>query len=104
MALLAMTPRLGPTRPPSLPGCPYDFVSLDWLQQWLDEATPPKPIDNSASLCPHGKLHPDKIPTVKRVSEGVADYFYQHYGGGPRLTGEEPGVLPNGASVFTCLC
>ncbi|XP_066493077.1 ubiquitin carboxyl-terminal hydrolase 48 isoform X2 [Tiliqua scincoides] len=73
-------------RLPAKAGCPYDFVSLDWLQQWLDEATPPKPIDNSASLCPHGKLHPDKIPTVKRVSECVADYFYRRYGGGPRLT------------------
>ncbi|XP_070615814.1 ubiquitin carboxyl-terminal hydrolase 48-like [Erythrolamprus reginae] len=70
--------------PPS--GCPYDFVSLEWLQQWLDESTPPKAIDNTACLCPHGKLHPDKISTVKRVSEEVADYFYTRYGGGPRLT------------------
>ncbi|XP_033015280.1 ubiquitin carboxyl-terminal hydrolase 48 isoform X1 [Lacerta agilis] len=71
---------------PAKAGCPYDFVSLEWLQQWLDESTPPKPIDNTAFLCPHGKLHPDKIPTVKRVSEYVADYFYKRYGGGPRLT------------------
>ena len=70
-----------------LPGAPYDFVSLEWLQQWLDESTPPKPIDNTACLCSHGKLHPDKIPVVKRVSEYVADYFYKQYGGGPRLTG-----------------
>ncbi|XP_061456822.1 ubiquitin carboxyl-terminal hydrolase 48 isoform X2 [Rhineura floridana] len=55
-------------------------------EQWLDESTPPKPIDNTACLCAHGKLHPDKIPTVKRVSEYVADYFYKRYGGGPRLT------------------
>lgn len=86
LALLAVMPSPGPASPP---GCPYDFVSLDWLQQWLDEASPPRPIDNTASLCPHGKLHPDKIPTVKRVSECVADYFYQRYGGGPRLTGEQ---------------
>uniref|UniRef100_A0A670JJ95 Ubiquitin carboxyl-terminal hydrolase 48 n=1 Tax=Podarcis muralis TaxID=64176 RepID=A0A670JJ95_PODMU len=71
---------------PAKAGCPYDFVSLEWLQQWLDESTPPKPIDNTACLCSHGKLHPDKIPTVKRVSEYVADYFYKRYGGGPRLT------------------
>nr|XP_034974348.1 ubiquitin carboxyl-terminal hydrolase 48 isoform X2 [Zootoca vivipara] len=71
---------------PAKAGFPYDFVSLEWLQQWLDESTPPKPIDNTAFLCSHGKLHPDKIPTVKRVSEYVADYFYKRYGGGPRLT------------------
>ncbi|XP_053136826.1 ubiquitin carboxyl-terminal hydrolase 48 isoform X3 [Hemicordylus capensis] len=74
-------------RLPAKAGCPpYDFLSLEWLQRWLSEATPPKPIDHSACLCPHGKLHPDKIPTVKRVSEYVADYFYKRYGGGPRLT------------------
>uniref|UniRef100_A0A670ZR19 Ubiquitin carboxyl-terminal hydrolase 48 n=1 Tax=Pseudonaja textilis TaxID=8673 RepID=A0A670ZR19_PSETE len=71
---------------PAKAGCPYDFVSLEWLQQWLDESTSPKAIDNTACLCPHGRLHPDKISTVKRVSEDVADYFYQRYGGGPRLT------------------
>ncbi|XP_020637749.3 ubiquitin carboxyl-terminal hydrolase 48 isoform X1 [Pogona vitticeps] len=73
---------------PAKAGAPYDFVSLEWLQQWLDESTPPKPIDNTACLCSHGKLHPDKIPVVKRVSEYVADYFYKRYGGGPRLTGK----------------
>ncbi|XP_060115140.1 ubiquitin carboxyl-terminal hydrolase 48 [Heteronotia binoei] len=73
-------------RLPAKAGCPYDFVSLEWLQQWLDESTPPKPIDNTACLCSHGKLHPDKIPAVKRVSKDVADCFYQRYGGGPRLT------------------
>ncbi|XP_070812409.1 ubiquitin carboxyl-terminal hydrolase 48 isoform X3 [Pituophis catenifer annectens] len=71
---------------PAKAGCPYDFVSLEWLQQWLDESTPPKAIDNTACLCSHGKLHPDKISTVKRVSEDVAEYFYTRYGGGPRLT------------------
>ncbi|XP_042334853.1 ubiquitin carboxyl-terminal hydrolase 48 isoform X3 [Sceloporus undulatus] len=73
---------------PAKAGCPYDFVSLEWLQQWLDESTLPKPIDNTACLCSHGKLHPDKIPIVKRISESVADYFYKRYGGGPRLTGK----------------
>uniref|UniRef100_A0A8C4UR02 ubiquitinyl hydrolase 1 n=1 Tax=Falco tinnunculus TaxID=100819 RepID=A0A8C4UR02_FALTI len=64
---------------------PYDFISLEWLQKWLDESTPPKPIDNTACLCSHGKLHPDKIPIMKRISEYVADFFYRRYGGGPRL-------------------
>lgn len=82
--------------PASFPGCPYDFVSLEWLQQWLDESTPPKAIDNTAFLCTHGKLNPDKIPTVKRVSEDVADYFYKRYGGGPRLTGGQGDFLEGG--------
>lgn len=70
-----------------LPGSPYDFISLEWLQKWLDESTPPKPIDNTACLCSHGKLHPDKISLMKRISEYVADFFYRRYGGGPRLNG-----------------
>ncbi|XP_073172774.1 ubiquitin carboxyl-terminal hydrolase 48 isoform X4 [Lepidochelys kempii] len=68
-----------------VPRCPYEFVSLEWLQKWLDESAPPKPIDNTACLCSHGKLHPDKISIMKRISEYVADYFYRRYGGGPRL-------------------
>ncbi|KAH1175714.1 hypothetical protein KIL84_022239 [Mauremys mutica] len=72
-------------RLPAEAGCPYEFVSLEWLQKWLDESAPPKPIDNTACLCSHGKLHPDKISIMKRISEYVADYFYRRYGGGPRL-------------------
>ncbi|XP_041275377.1 ubiquitin carboxyl-terminal hydrolase 48 isoform X7 [Onychostruthus taczanowskii] len=72
-------------RLPAEAGSPYDFISLEWLQKWLDESTPPKPIDNTACLCSHGKLHPDKISLMKRISEYVADFFYRRYGGGPRL-------------------
>ncbi|NP_001392882.1 ubiquitin carboxyl-terminal hydrolase 48 isoform 13 [Mus musculus] len=65
---------------------PYEFVSLEWLQKWLDESTPTKPIDNNACLCSHDKLHPDKISIMKRISEYAANIFYSRYGGGPRLT------------------
>ncbi|PKU27841.1 ubiquitin carboxyl-terminal hydrolase hypothetical protein [Limosa lapponica baueri] len=78
-------------RLPAEAGSPYDFISLEWLQKWLDESTPPKPIDNTACLCSHGKLHPDKIPIMKRISEYVADFFYRRYGGGPRLNGKVSG-------------
>ncbi|XP_029433962.1 ubiquitin carboxyl-terminal hydrolase 48 isoform X2 [Rhinatrema bivittatum] len=67
---------------------PYEFISLEWLQKWLDESTPTKPIDNSKCLCFHGKLHPDKISVMKRISEFAADTFYSRYGGGPRLNAE----------------
>jgi len=87
----------------SLPGSPYDFISLEWLQKWLDESTPPKPIDNTACLCSHGKLHPDKIPIMKRISEYVADFFYRRYGGGPRLNGEVSGEqMPSPSHVLIC--
>lgn len=72
---------------------PYEFVSLEWLQKWLDESTPTKPIDNHACLCSHDKLHPDKISIMKRISEYAADIFYSRYGGGPRLTGDSRCLL-----------
>lgn len=64
----------------------YEFVSLEWLQKWLDESTPTKPIDNIKCLCPHDRLHPDKICIMKRISTYAADIIYSRYGGGPRLT------------------
>ncbi|KAM4651925.1 LOW QUALITY PROTEIN: ubiquitin carboxyl-terminal hydrolase 48 [Discoglossus pictus] len=66
----------------------YEFVPLEWLQKWLDESTPTKPIDNSKCLCVHGKLHPDKVSLMKRISRSAAEIFYKRYGGGPRLKAE----------------
>ncbi|XP_075704857.1 ubiquitin carboxyl-terminal hydrolase 48 isoform X2 [Rhinoderma darwinii] len=66
----------------------YEFIPLEWLQKWLDESTPAKPIDNSKYLCTHGKLHPDKTSLMKRISEYSAEIFYQRYDGGPRLKAE----------------
>ncbi|XP_007518887.1 ubiquitin carboxyl-terminal hydrolase 48-like [Erinaceus europaeus] len=64
----------------------YEFISLEWLQNWLDESIPTEPIDNRPFLCSHDKLHPDKVSIMKRISEYAADIFYSRYGGGPRLT------------------
>ncbi|KAM4015814.1 LOW QUALITY PROTEIN: ubiquitin carboxyl-terminal hydrolase 48 [Anomaloglossus baeobatrachus] len=66
----------------------YEFIPLEWLQKWLDESVPAKAIDNSKYLCPHHKLHPDKISLMKRVSEYAAEVFYKRYEGGPRLKAE----------------
>ncbi|XP_075461958.1 ubiquitin carboxyl-terminal hydrolase 48 isoform X1 [Ascaphus truei] len=66
----------------------FEFVPLEWLQKWLDESTPTKPIDNSKCLCAHGKLHPDKISMMKRISGYAAEIFSKRYGGGPRLSAE----------------
>ncbi|KAG8569574.1 hypothetical protein GDO81_014465 [Engystomops pustulosus] len=71
-----------------VPDNAYEFIPLDWLQKWLDESTPSKPIDNSKYLCTHGKLHPDKISSMKRISEYAAEVFFQRYDGGPRLKAE----------------
>lgn len=70
---------------PAEDGQPYEFVPLDWLKQWLDDSITTKAIDNSRFLCCHGKLHPDKIGEVKRISHRAATLLYCRYKGGPRL-------------------
>uniref|UniRef100_A0A672YDI8 Ubiquitin carboxyl-terminal hydrolase 48 n=1 Tax=Sphaeramia orbicularis TaxID=375764 RepID=A0A672YDI8_9TELE len=70
---------------PAKDGEPYEFISLDWLKKWLDDATATKEIDNSLFLCSHGKLHPDNVGESKRVSLQAAKLLYERYGGGPRL-------------------
>lgn len=66
-------------------GEPFEFIPLDWLKKWLDDATATKEIDNSLFLCSHSKLHPDKVGESKRVSQQAAELLYKRYGGGPRL-------------------
>uniref|UniRef100_A0A8C9U876 Ubiquitin carboxyl-terminal hydrolase 48 n=1 Tax=Scleropages formosus TaxID=113540 RepID=A0A8C9U876_SCLFO len=70
---------------PAEDGKLFEFVPLDWLKNWLDDATATKSIDNLKFLCTHGKLHPDKIGEVKRISLKAADHFFKRYGGSPRL-------------------
>uniref|UniRef100_A0A1A8JP84 Ubiquitin carboxyl-terminal hydrolase 48 n=3 Tax=Nothobranchius TaxID=28779 RepID=A0A1A8JP84_NOTKU len=65
----------------------YDFIPTDWLKKWLDDSTVSKEIDSSLFLCSHGKLHPDKVGEVKRISFQAANLLYERYGGGPRLDG-----------------
>lgn len=70
---------------PAEDGQSFEFVPLEWLKKWLDDSTVTKAIDNSKFLCSHGKLHPDKIGEVKRISVKAADLFFDRYGGSPRL-------------------
>ncbi|XP_013885848.1 ubiquitin carboxyl-terminal hydrolase 48 isoform X1 [Austrofundulus limnaeus] len=72
---------------PAEDGEQYEFIPSDWLKKWLDDSTATKEIENSLFLCSHGKLHPDKMGEVKRVSLRAADLLYERYGGGPRLDG-----------------
>uniref|UniRef100_A0A673FVS7 Ubiquitin carboxyl-terminal hydrolase 48 n=1 Tax=Sinocyclocheilus rhinocerous TaxID=307959 RepID=A0A673FVS7_9TELE len=70
---------------PTEDGLSYEFVPLEWLKKWLDDSTAIKEIDNSQFLCSHGKLHPDKIGEVKRISSKAADLLFSRYGGVSRL-------------------
>ncbi|KAI2659049.1 Ubiquitin carboxyl-terminal hydrolase 48 [Labeo rohita] len=70
---------------PAEDGQPFEFVPLEWLKKWLDDSTAIKEIDNSQFLCSHGKLHPDKIGEVKRISSKAADLLFSRYGGVSRL-------------------
>lgn len=79
---------LYPKLPAGVKNEPYEFVSLEWLKEWLHETKPTMPINNRTYLCPHNKLHPDKVSIMKRISIYAADFFYNRYGGGPRLTAE----------------
>nr|XP_057934890.1 ubiquitin carboxyl-terminal hydrolase 48 isoform X1 [Doryrhamphus excisus] len=72
---------------PARDGQPYEFIPLDWLKKWLDDSTATKEIDNTHFLCSHGKLHPDKVGDVKRVSQRAGQVLYERYGGGPKLDG-----------------
>uniref|UniRef100_A0A3B5LMN2 Ubiquitin carboxyl-terminal hydrolase 48 n=1 Tax=Xiphophorus couchianus TaxID=32473 RepID=A0A3B5LMN2_9TELE len=65
----------------------YEFLPLEWLKKWLDDSTATKEIDNSIFLCSHGKLHPDNMGEIKRVSLEAAKLLYERYGGGPKLDG-----------------
>lgn len=66
-------------------GQPYEFVPLDWLKKWLDDSVTTKAIENGQFLCAHGRLHPDKIGEVKRISVKAANLLFSRYGGGLRL-------------------
>uniref|UniRef100_A0A671TAH7 Ubiquitin carboxyl-terminal hydrolase 48 n=1 Tax=Sinocyclocheilus anshuiensis TaxID=1608454 RepID=A0A671TAH7_9TELE len=70
---------------PAEDGQSYEFVPLEWLKKWLDDSTAIKEIDNSQFLCSHGKLHPDNIAEVKRISSKAADLLFGRYGGISRL-------------------
>ncbi|KXJ21295.1 ubiquitin carboxyl-terminal hydrolase 48 [Exaiptasia diaphana] len=64
----------------------YEWVLTEWLRTWLNDRVEKKPpIDNSSLLCPHGKLHPEKVHNVKRISVKAADLFFDQFGGFPRL-------------------
>nr|CAD7441197.1 unnamed protein product [Timema bartmani] len=62
------------------------YVSKQWVNKFNTFAEP-GPIDNSDFLCAHGGVHPSKEPYVNQLctvlSQGVWEYLYDTFGGGP---------------------
>lgn len=50
----------------------YDFISTDWLSKCLHEGFGDEvrvgPIRNSNELCPHGRIDPSRITSMKAIS------------------------------------
>lgn len=47
-----------------------DFVSVDWISQWLDPGNPVPPVENAMLLCEHKKLAPpapNTTPCLYRI-------------------------------------
>lgn len=67
----------------------YFWISLDWLRQWADNATPPSSIDNSPIQCEHGKVPASKVTSMKRLSAKAWEKLLSKYGGGPTLSKDD---------------
>ncbi|GAB6024605.1 hypothetical protein CHUAL_009750 [Chamberlinius hualienensis] len=65
------------------------YVSKQWVNTFNTFAEP-GPINNFDFLCPHGGIHPNKIPIVYElctvVSQSVWEYLHDTFGGGPPCT------------------
>lgn len=47
-----------------------DFVSVDWISQWLDPGNPVPPVENGMLMCEHKKLAPplpNSVPCLYRI-------------------------------------
>lgn len=67
-------------------GDDYEWISTDWLRQWLnpDQVNIP-PIDNTSLMCKHSCADPLKLNMMKRVSAEAAEVLFTRHGGLPRL-------------------
>ncbi|XP_021949612.1 ubiquitin carboxyl-terminal hydrolase 48 [Folsomia candida] len=71
-----------------------NFISSEWLQQWLDPVNPPPPMENKTLCCEHGKLAPPSpnvtVCPYKVIPESFANELYLNYSvDGPRFKGAE---------------
>ncbi|XP_058822207.1 ubiquitin carboxyl-terminal hydrolase 20 [Topomyia yanbarensis] len=62
------------------------YISRNWLYRFNTFAEP-GPIDNWTLLCPHGAFPPNKAPYFSKlvvpIPQGLWDFLYQKFGGGP---------------------
>lgn len=59
-----------PARKSSYENGELDFISVDWMSQWLDGGNPVPPIENAMLCCPHKKLappQPNSTPCLYRI-------------------------------------
>ncbi|KAI0234833.1 Ubiquitin carboxyl-terminal hydrolase 48 [Lamellibrachia satsuma] len=56
---------------PVVKGEPWEWIDTKWLTKWFycDYSTDVPVVNNSALLCPHSRLHPDKVPNAKCISK-----------------------------------
>ncbi|XP_035696880.1 ubiquitin carboxyl-terminal hydrolase 48-like [Branchiostoma floridae] len=71
---------------PAEEGETYEWISTDWLREWLSESNAPRGVDNSKLTCTHGRADPHKVSDMKRISKQAAEMLYSKYGGGPHLS------------------
>ncbi|XP_071502708.1 ubiquitin carboxyl-terminal hydrolase 48-like [Diadema antillarum] len=76
---------------PPTDGDGFEWIATEWLKKWLSEESHSStakqhPIDNTRFCCRHGRLDPDQVKHLKRISTQAANLLFMKYGGGPRLT------------------
>ena len=54
-------------------------MTVSWLSAWLSDQRDLGPLDNSAIVCRHNKLDPDKFKEYKLVSSKVVCTFRTIY-------------------------
>ncbi|GAB4823725.1 hypothetical protein N2152v2_010771 [Parachlorella kessleri] len=66
---------------------PGRYVASAWLHSWAeaDGSSTIDPIDNSALLCTHGKLDPNKTQDMRHISTPAWEQLRSSYKGGPEL-------------------
>ncbi|XP_013383086.1 ubiquitin carboxyl-terminal hydrolase 48 isoform X2 [Lingula anatina] len=66
-------------------GADFEWIETAWVSKWLQDDLQPPAVDNTALLCSHGRINPDKVPQMKCISVEAAETIYAKYKGSPRL-------------------
>ncbi|XP_075212948.1 ubiquitin carboxyl-terminal hydrolase 48-like isoform X2 [Lycorma delicatula] len=67
-----------------------EVVSTDWIKHWLKNAEDKVDcIDHFKFVCPHDRLNPDHVNSVKYIRKEAGEILFERYNGGPRLIGDQ---------------